>query len=104
MGRMRRSLVMLSTFAMIGVVALPASANHVGGSTGVVGGWEVDGNFVLDGAGTEDWATAAEVVRIDDPGNSDADSQFGGGSKEQEPDAWTFDVGSVPGKTDLTRV
>ena len=92
------------------VAGLPgiASANH-SGPGGIVGGFEVDGDFDFDGlvaggeAATRDWETITPVIGSTDAGNSSTDDIFTGGSKENEPNNWVFGTGKPSGKSDLIR-
>jgi LPXTG-motif cell wall-anchored protein len=101
-------------FVLLALGTLPASsigtafASHDGDGS-VVGGFEIDGDFAyphdpaLPGA-TLDWASAPHVLRIDDLSGSQDDDAFVEGSKEEEPDGWTFEDHKSPGKDDLTRI
>src|SRR5947207_198478 len=94
------------TFAalILGIVlfqAIPAFAQTIG----QVGGFEIDGDFAfphspaITGA-TRDWGTLTavnRVTRVDDLAASASDSAFGGGSKEEGPDGWTFVSQKAPG-------
>jgi LPXTG-motif cell wall-anchored protein len=96
----------LTAFVLVAAFAnLALAAHDISG--GLVGGFEIDGNYAYDSTpdATYDWNTVSGVVRVDDPADSGADDVFGGGSKEEDPDGWTFESGpKPPGKDDLTRV
>lgn len=102
-----RALLALSVVVSL-LVGGGAFASH-NATPGVVGGFEIDGDFVFPTAPalpneTRDWDNVGGVVRADDAFNDGTDDVFGGGSKEQEPNNWTFTAGpKPPGKDDLTR-
>lgn len=105
-----RLLSLLAISTALALVAPPATASHIT-PPGVIGGFEVDGNFIFPTAPaiageTRDWDGVGSVTRIDDPGNDPADDVFTDGSKESDPDTWLFTNAAAttyPPKTDITR-
>ncbi|MEO7819506.1 MAG: prealbumin-like fold domain-containing protein, partial [Actinomycetota bacterium] len=103
----------LAASAVLAVIAAVLSngvavANH-SGLGGVIGGFQVDGNFEFPApaalGGTRDWASVT-TTRIDDKGGDPTDQVFTDGSKENEPDTWAYtttNLASYPAKTDITR-
>jgi len=105
----RRIVAVFVTIAsVVALGASPANADH-NGNLGIVGSFEIDGNFSFDGitvgstTATRDWANVGDVVAVTDHSNSTSDNIFTQGSKENEPDTWVFTQGKPSGKTDLTR-
>jgi len=76
-----------------------ATAVQVGGGT--IGGFEVDGNFAVNGgAGSLDWTNVSPVIVNDDT----ADSGFTEGSKELKPSSWDCGTGgATPNKGNILR-
>lgn len=105
-----RFMVFFSALLLIlaGLGSTVAFASHTATQTHL-GGFEIDGDYLyphspaIAGA-TSDWQTVGDVLRVNDAFAPASDSLFTGGSKEQDPDAWVFGTGSVPGKDDLTRL
>ncbi len=101
--RIRRAVaaVLAAILSLSGIVALPAAAVVAG--PGTLGGFEQDGNLVVDTPGNLDWANQPDaVVVIDDT----LDSGFRGSSKEQEPADWVCQNnrdGVDPPKDDILR-
>lgn len=87
-------LAVLALFAISATVA--SAADNVPPST-FEGG---DGNL-LKAAGTDwqDWTGSAGLVQKDD--DDTVQSQFGTGSKEQDPGAWDLVTGTAPSKSDI---
>lgn len=96
--------VLVLAFGFIPGIAI---ASHFVGSGGLVGGFEIDGDFVNTGS-NKDWNNVGGVSMVTDAASPASDDIFTGGSKEEGangPDTWEFDPnGSVPGKTDFTRL
>lgn len=107
-----RTAALLALMTLMIVVPGAASADHTSGSRAVVGGFGIDGDFLFPSnpalAGeTRDWNTADVTViedEFDGDGDAEPDDMFGMGSKEQDPDGWSFVEGKPPGKDDITRV
>lgn len=105
-----RLIIMAATLLLVvaGLGSTAAFASHAGDGT-QLGGFEIDGDYLyphspaIAGA-TTDWQTVGDVVRGNDAFAPASDSNFTGGSKEQDPDGWVYSSGSVPGKDDLTRL
>lgn len=84
--RTRRAIAtVMAAVLSLGGFVLPAAAVVV--TPGTLGGFEVDGNMVLDPTfpGTIDWANAADLTVIAD---DTIDSAFQGTSKELDPAGW----------------
>ncbi len=93
--------VVLATILSLGGVILPAAALVVQPSPSF-GGFEVDGNMVLNRTGTIDWANSGAIPVPDDL----IDSAFQGSSKELDPANWVCQSklgGVTPGKDNLLR-
>lgn len=84
-----------------------------GNIAGILGGFEIDGDYDFDGSAigsgttatvaTRDWANVGTVTMSPDTFGQAEDSSFKEGSKEREPDNWVIEAHNVPGKDDLTR-
>src|SRR3989442_1403470 len=75
------------------------------GATVLVGGFEIDGDFLPTAQTSNlDWANVGGVTRVDDPSNVQTDDAFVKGNKEEGPDGWIFGQQKSPGKDDLTRI
>lgn len=101
--RLRRAVAatLATILSLSGVVALPAAAVVVG--PGTLGGFEQDGNFVVDTPGNLDWANQPNAVVVTD---DTLDSGFRGSSKEEEPGDWVCQNnpdGVDPPKDDILR-
>src|SRR3954453_13510725 len=88
---------LLAAMALFAISAQSASAAVSVSPSTFEGG---DGNL-LKGAGTDwqDWTGSAGLWQNDH--DDKLQSQFGTGSKEQDPGAWDLVVGSAPSKSDI---
>src|ERR1051325_2205500 len=78
-----------------GLLGTVAPAAGVVVSPGTLGGFEQDGNFVVNTAGNLDWTNVTPTKVVDDT----LDSGFQGSSKEEQPANWTCNTGGAdPGK------
>lgn len=101
----RLAITLLATLSLLAsqVVAftwLPTAQAAVVAGGVDAGGFEIDGNFTVDGHGTKDWASV-QYTRI-----PDGNTVFGGGSNAQEPNRqnWSFQSGTAtPPKDNLLR-
>jgi uncharacterized repeat protein (TIGR01451 family) len=105
--RCRYGGVLRSSLAAIVAAVLVASPLVIGSLAGaaptVFGGFEVDGDLNPAGGGT-DWQTAAPLATITDAVQGSGDSDFKGGSKEEQPDSWVYGTdNNPPNKNDLVR-
>src|SRR2546422_533927 len=104
MARSDRLPVAFVLTILVGVLVLrDTSADGPGGSAGVVGGFEMDGNSADDsGPGDPiDWQTIPTLIPFRDEFRSGTDNSFGLGSKELEPGGWICSQGGVPPKDDI---
>jgi prealbumin domain-containing protein len=87
-----------AVFLIAGLVGGVAFAVSVG--SGTLGGFEVEGNFVVDTGNNKDWANTPHVTSTDDT----ADSGFTQGSKELKPADWVCGTGGAsPNKGNILR-
>ncbi|MBW3589610.1 MAG: hypothetical protein KY429_09345 [Actinobacteria bacterium] len=109
--RYRRARVAtLLILALVGTMPGFAFGSHTAGDiAGILGGFEIDGDFDFDGAtigsttATRDWENVGDVtMSLDTSGTSEANA-FKEGSKESEPNNWVIEPHNVPNKDDLTR-
>lgn len=107
-GRVRMALIGASLAAL----ALPmVAAQAVTTSPGVLGGFQQDGNQVVDDNpditaddGQIDWATATVKAATIPATDDSTDSGFQGSSKELKPSDWTCNTGGAdPAKGNLLR-
>src|SRR5438093_9526872 len=91
---------------VVGLIVFALAASFVAGTravtvgVGTLGGFENEGNLVVDTAGNADWGSTAVVPVTDDA----TDSGFQGSSKELKPSEWTCNSGGAnPGKGNLLR-
>src|SRR5687767_9814227 len=106
MSRKTRSAFAAFVTMLVLLTSTSAIANHFAGSGGILGGFEIDGNLAFDAKpnATMDWENVpGRQVIFDPPEAAGADVIFTNGSKEQEPDGWSFTTGAPPSKADLTR-
>ncbi|MBW3557652.1 MAG: hypothetical protein KY454_12035, partial [Actinobacteria bacterium] len=101
--RIRQALAvtMAAILSLGAVVAVPAAAVVAG--SGTLGGFEQDGNLVVDADGNLDWVNQPGVVKVID---DTLDSGFRGSSKEEDPENWVCqeDKGGVnPPKDNVLR-
>jgi hypothetical protein len=86
----------------------PASAVAVSPGTDG-GGFEIDGNYTVDGTGTTDWVprlSQGAFSRADATGGGDDQFVSGSSAKEGDRASWRFEMstGGGQGKVDLSRV
>lgn len=109
--RYRRARVAtLLILAMVGTMPGFALGSHTAGNiAGIVGGFEVDGDFEFDGTtigsttATRDWENIGDVTLSPDTSGTSEANSFKEGSKESEPNNWVIAPHNVPAKDDLTR-
>ncbi|MDQ1492084.1 MAG: hypothetical protein QOJ23_4598 [Actinomycetota bacterium] len=94
-----RILVMLSL--ILGTVLTAAPAQSLTITPGTVGGFEIDGNEVVNTPGNLDWKNVSPIIVTDDT----LDSGFRGDSKELTPGSWVCNTGGAnPSKGNILRV
>lgn len=119
----RLIITLLAVFAMVAAALptaflLPAEASHAG--TGdEIGGFEIDGDAKVAGdpsLGDLDWQELRDLAPVSsstmrlryesatDLADSSVDDIMKGGSKENDPDTWEFDLRKPSGKVDLTQI
>ena len=64
-------------------------------------GFEIDGNFTLDGTGTQDWTDRPYQSIVD---ATSPHTVFSGGTKFGERSEWSWTSGNAPGKADILRL
>ena len=93
--------VLAAILSLGGIVAHPVGAVVVG--PGTLGGFEQEGNLVVDTPTNLDWANQPGVVKVID---DTLDSGFRGSSKEEDPANWVCQndrAGVNPGKDNVLR-
>jgi hypothetical protein len=94
-----RILVMLSLILGTVLTAVPAQSLTI--TPGTVGGFEIDGNEVVNTPGNLDWKNVSPIIVTDDT----LDSGFRGDSKELTTASWVCNTGGAnPSKGNILRV
>ena len=94
-----RMLVSLSLILGAVLTAVPAQTLTI--TPGTVGGFEIDGNEIVNTPGNLDWKNVSPIVVTDDT----LDSGFRGDSKELSPASWVCNTGGAnPGQGNILRV
>lgn len=95
----RAAVIFLIVGAIAAFVGNGLRAVTVG--AGVLGGFENEGNLIVDDATAKDWANASNLTPVID---DTSDSGFQGSSKELKPSTWVCNTGGAnPGKGNLLR-